>query len=310
MQSLQNVIHTYLGDNLGNLGSQRNLYLSYDATTGWAVKDFAGCIGTIQKFFRWLGFYANTHLKTVRDQLQREANVPPQLLSKIEACWQRQHPSPLPRIHEERMHLERGPVHANRLPLVVGEAPNETLFVIEAGDLIHAPVKAIVNPSCPDLLPFEQGMNRQIHDAAGPELLTDSLNLPIVEEARCPIGQAVITRSGALAQHGIERVIHAAIDPLPTQGSSRRETIAHLKSAYVNALNLAYENGIRSIAFPPLGAGTWYPMRDHMDFIGAVTLGAGKISHYLRSNPGRFNEVRLIIAPELFAEVRGAILIE
>ena len=76
-----------LGAKCENLGRAKRVYLSYDRTTGWAVQDFRGCLGFVKKILRALGFYSSTHLKNIASQMQREANVPQQLLNKINACW-------------------------------------------------------------------------------------------------------------------------------------------------------------------------------------------------------------------------------
>ncbi len=117
------------------------------------------------------------------------------------------------------------------------------------GDIAHQPdMEAVVNAANAQLR-IGGGVAGAIHRAAGPELERECRPLAPIRP-----GQAVITGAHNLPNR---HVIHC-LGPIYGVDQPAEELLA---SCYRNALQLAEENGIRSIAFPAISAGAFgYPM--------------------------------------------------
>ena len=119
--------------------------------------------------------------------------------------------------------------------------PIEEKIVLQQGDLTEMDADAIVNAANNDLK-LGGGLAGVIRRKAG-----DGVQLECDEIGAIPVGGAAITSAGKLkARH----IIHAASMQLGglTTGHALRASTAH-------SLRIAAEKGLRTIAFPAIGAG-------------------------------------------------------
>jgi O-acetyl-ADP-ribose deacetylase (regulator of RNase III) len=116
-------------------------------------------------------------------------------------------------------------------------------ITLQLGDITQLEVDAIVNAANEHLSPGS-GVDGAIHTAAGPELADECETL-----GGCPTGEARITNGYNLeAKH----VIHT-VGPIWEDGHENEPQL--LENCYKNALRLASENDIRTIAFPAISTG-------------------------------------------------------
>lgn len=142
-------------------------------------------------------------------------------------------------------------------------------------------VQAIVNAANRSLL-GGGGVDGAIHRAAGPELLAECRRL-----GGCQTGEAKLTKAYQLP---CEFVIHTVG---PIWGGGRRQEEELLAACYQNSMQLAIENGIRTIAFPSIATGVY-----HFPLELAAKIAVNTVIRVLAANEGCFDLVEWVLFDE------------
>jgi O-acetyl-ADP-ribose deacetylase (regulator of RNase III) len=154
-----------------------------------------------------------------------------------------------------------------------------TEFICVQGDITkdHG-VDAIANAANTSLL-GGGGVDGAIHRAAGPELLKECRTLH-----GCRTGEAKITKAYHLP---CKYVIHTPGPVWHGGGHGERELLA---SCYRSCLELAVENGCRSIAFPSISTGVYhFPLED------AAQIAVSTAKQFVAEKPDSLDVVKWVL---------------
>lgn len=139
------------------------------------------------------------------------------------------------------------------------------------------PVDAIVNAANSSLL-GGGGVDGAIHRAGGPAILEECKAI-VARQGGCRPGEAVITTAGNLPAN---YVIHT-VGPIWHGGKNgERELLA---ACYRNSLQLAADNGCKTVAFPAISTGVYRFPKDE-----AATIAVQTVGNFLAAN-NRIDEV-------------------
>ena len=122
-------------------------------------------------------------------------------------------------------------------------------LTLRRGDITKIAADAIVNAANTSLL-GGGGVDGAIHRAGGPEILAACRQIRN-RQGGCQVGEAVITTAGKLPAR---YVIHTVG---PTWRGGRSDEEEQLRSCYRNALRVAEEHDLTSIAFPNISTGIY-----------------------------------------------------
>jgi len=118
------------------------------------------------------------------------------------------------------------------------------------GDITKVEADAIVNAANTSLM-GGGGVDGAIHRAGGPAILDDCRKI-VARQGGCPTGEAVITTAGRLPAR---YVIHTVG---PVWNGGHKNEAEKLACCYRNSLQLAVDNGVKTIAFPNISTGIYH----------------------------------------------------
>jgi O-acetyl-ADP-ribose deacetylase (regulator of RNase III) len=150
------------------------------------------------------------------------------------------------------------------------------------GDITKIPVDASVNAANSGLR-GGGGVDGAIHRAGGPTIMRE-LDVIRAQQGGCPTGAAVVTTAGALpAKH----VFHA-VGPIYHDGKHGEPE--QLASCYRTCLDLAEQQGDRSISFPAISTGVYgYPVDE------AARIAIQTVQRHLNNPASEVREVLLVL---------------
>ncbi|MHC0439343.1 O-acetyl-ADP-ribose deacetylase [Flavobacterium sp. 3-210] len=131
-------------------------------------------------------------------------------------------------------------------------------------DITEIQVDAIVNAANTSLL-GGGGVDGAIHRKGGKAILDECIQIRN-KQGGCKTGEAVITTAGNLPS---KYVIHTVG---PVWNGDKEEKSKLLADCYKNSLNLAIQNGIKTIAFPNISTGIYHFPKDKAAEIAVRTV--------------------------------------
>jgi O-acetyl-ADP-ribose deacetylase (regulator of RNase III) len=167
-------------------------------------------------------------------------------------------------------------------------------------DITKEDTDAIVNAANSSLM-GGGGVDGAIHRHGGPGIL-EECKLIVGKMGRLPAGQAVITTAGRLPA---KYVIHT-VGPIYRDGSRGESTT--LTNCYREAIRVAEQHGLRSLAFPSISTGAYgYPVQDAAEVaVTAVIEGLNSASSITRVRFVLFDDATLQAYTSVVEKLLGA----
>jgi len=161
------------------------------------------------------------------------------------------------------------------------------MLTLVRGDITDQAVDAIVNAANSTLL-GGAGVDGAIHRRGGPRILEECRAIRARQYPDgLPTGKAVATTAGNLPAR---RVIHT-VGPIWRGGNADEERL--LAAAWTNSLELAREEGLRTVAFPSISTGAYgYPVER------AARTAVAAVLAFLDRYPDAFDEIRVVLFSE------------
>ncbi|VDM98767.1 unnamed protein product [Thelazia callipaeda] len=160
--------------------------------------------------------------------------------------------------------------------LIKSRNPIANHVAIDKGDITKLEVDAIVNAANSSLL-GGGGVDGAIHRAAGRALYEECKKLN-----GCRVGEAKITKAYNLKH--IKHIIHTVGPQVHSQVTDEQREL--LKSCYIESLELAVANNLRTVAFPCISTGVYgYPNDD------ACNVVISSVLTWLESNKDKMDKV-------------------
>lgn len=157
-------------------------------------------------------------------------------------------------------------------------AIGKTKLRLVTGDIAEQETEAVVT-AAHWRLNKGNGTDGTIHTKGGPSIYEECKKI-----GSCPIGDAVITTGGNLRA---KYVIHA-VGPVWRGGDEDEPKL--LAGAYRRTLQVAVQNGIRSISIPSISTGAFvYPIRL------AAPIAVSTVVEFIESESHNLGEVRLVL---------------
>ena len=163
--------------------------------------------------------------------------------------------------------------------------------LVVVGDITRQDVGAIVNAANKSLL-GGAGVDGAIHNAGGPQILKECQEIRKTQYPDgLPTGKAVITTGGNLLA---KYVIHT-VGPIYGRDPQRESEL--LGACYQNALLLARQHQVSSLAFPSISTGAFgYPKSE------AAKISSQAIREFLTADQ-QLEQVRLVFFQQTDARV-------
>jgi O-acetyl-ADP-ribose deacetylase len=138
------------------------------------------------------------------------------------------------------------------------------------GDITRMDVDAIVNAANSSLI-GGGGVDGAIHRAGGHVILEECMKI-VQKQGSCKTGEAVITTGGNLTTRF---VIHTVG---PVWNGGNKNEAQKLANCYKNSLQLAFDHGLKTVAFPNISTGVYgYPKKE------AASVAISSVNDFLQN---------------------------